>query len=63
MLVAAWTVHRHNGFFIVKEGWEAIQPETAAVAAVAIAGTGAGTAAAWTTCCSPVPISRSYCSG
>src|ERR1700733_15824704 len=22
MLVAAWTVHRHNGFFLVKEGWE-----------------------------------------
>lgn len=22
MLVAAWTVHRKNGFFIVKEGWE-----------------------------------------
>ena len=22
MLVAAWTVHRRNGFFIVKEGWE-----------------------------------------
>ena len=22
MLVAAWTVHRPNGFFIVKEGWE-----------------------------------------
>src|SRR3984885_7056618 len=22
MLVAAWTVHRHNGFFVVKEGWE-----------------------------------------
>ncbi len=22
MFVAAWTVHRHNGFFIVKEGWE-----------------------------------------
>lgn len=22
MLVAAWTVHRGNGFFIVKEGWE-----------------------------------------
>ena len=22
MLVAAWTVHRQNGFFIVKEGWE-----------------------------------------
>jgi putative oxidoreductase len=22
MFVAAWTVHRHNGFFIVKDGWE-----------------------------------------
>lgn len=22
MLVAAWTVHRSNGFFIVSEGWE-----------------------------------------
>ncbi|MGE2730165.1 DoxX family protein [Mycolicibacterium vaccae] len=22
MLVAAWTVHKPNGFFIVKEGWE-----------------------------------------
>ncbi len=22
MVVAAWTVHRANGFFIVKEGWE-----------------------------------------
>lgn len=22
MIVAAWTVHRPNGFFIVKEGWE-----------------------------------------
>lgn len=22
MTVAAWTVHRHNGFFIVKDGWE-----------------------------------------
>ena len=22
MIVAAWTVHRHNGFFIVKSGWE-----------------------------------------
>jgi len=22
MLVAAWTVHRENGFFIVKSGWE-----------------------------------------
>ncbi|RMH74811.1 MAG: DoxX family protein [Actinomyces sp.] len=22
MTVAGWTVHRHNGFFIIKEGWE-----------------------------------------
>lgn len=40
MLVAAWTVHRHNGFFIVKEGWE--YNLVLAVSAVAIAGTGAG---------------------
>ena len=40
MLVAAWTVHRHNGFFIVKEGWE--YNLMLAVAAVAIAGIGAG---------------------
>ena len=40
MLVAAWTVHRHNGFFIVKEGWE--YNLVLAVAAVAIAGTGPG---------------------
>src|ERR1700720_3961737 len=40
MLVAAWTVHRANGFFIVKEGWE--YNLVLAVAAVAIAGTGAG---------------------
>ncbi|BBZ29955.1 doxX subfamily protein [Mycolicibacterium madagascariense] len=40
MLVAAWTVHRHNGFFIVKEGWE--YNLILAVAAVALAGTGAG---------------------
>jgi putative oxidoreductase len=40
MLVAAWTVHRRNGFFIVKEGWE--YNLILAVAAVAIAGTGAG---------------------
>ncbi|MDF3338527.1 DoxX family protein [Mycolicibacterium septicum] len=40
MLVAAWTVHRHNGFFIVKEGWE--YNLVLAVAAVAIAATGAG---------------------
>jgi len=40
MFVAAWTVHRPNGFFIVKEGWE--YNLILAVAAVAIAGTGAG---------------------
>jgi putative oxidoreductase len=40
MLVAAWTVHRHNGFFIVKEGWE--YNLILAVAAVVIATLGAG---------------------
>jgi putative oxidoreductase len=40
MLVAAWTVHRHNGFFIVKEGWE--YNLVLAAAAVALAATGAG---------------------
>jgi putative oxidoreductase len=40
MLVAAWTVHRHNGFFIVKEGWE--YNLVLAAGAVAIATLGAG---------------------
>jgi putative oxidoreductase len=40
MFVAAWTVHRKNGFFIVKEGWE--YNLVLAVAAVAIATVGAG---------------------
>ncbi|WP_099023955.1 DoxX family protein [Mycolicibacterium palauense] len=40
MLVAAWTVHRANGFFIVKEGWE--YNLVLAAAAVALAATGAG---------------------
>jgi len=40
MVVAAWTVHRFNGFFIVKEGWE--YNLILAVAAVALAATGAG---------------------
>jgi putative oxidoreductase len=40
MFVAGWTVHRPNGFFIVKEGWE--YNLILAVAAVALAGTGAG---------------------
>lgn len=40
MFVAAWTVHRPNGFFIVKEGWE--YNLILAVAAVAIATVGVG---------------------
>ncbi len=40
MLVAAWTVHRKNGFFIVKEGWE--YNLVLATAAVAVAATGPG---------------------
>ncbi|MGZ8801762.1 MAG: DoxX family protein [Mycobacterium sp.] len=40
MLVAAWTVHKPNGFFIVKEGWE--YNLVLAVAAVAVATLGAG---------------------
>ncbi len=40
MLVAAWTVHRANGFFIVKEGWE--YNLVLAVSAVAVATLGPG---------------------
>jgi putative oxidoreductase len=40
MFVAAWTVHRPNGFFIVKEGWE--YNLVLAIAAVAVATLGAG---------------------
>jgi putative oxidoreductase len=40
MLVAAWTVHRTNGFFIVKEGWE--YNLVLAVSAVAVATIGPG---------------------
>jgi putative oxidoreductase len=40
MLVAAWTVHRQHGFFIVNSGWE--YNLVLAVTAVAVAGTGAG---------------------
>lgn len=40
MLVAAWTVHRANGFFIVKEGWE--YNLILAVAAVVIPAIGPG---------------------
>jgi len=39
-IVAAWTVHRHSGFFIVKSGWE--YNMVLAVAAVAVAGVGPG---------------------
>lgn len=40
MVVAAWTVHRHNGFFIVAEGWE--YTFVLAVIAIGIATTGPG---------------------
>lgn len=40
MVVAGWTSHRHNGFFIIKEGWEYVM--VLAVVAVAIATIGPG---------------------
>jgi len=40
MFVASWTVHRPNGFFIVKEGWEYCM--VLAVSAVAVATLGPG---------------------
>lgn len=40
MVVAGWTVHRANGFFIVAEGWE--YTFVVALIAVAIAGLGPG---------------------
>jgi putative oxidoreductase len=40
MLVAAWTVHRKNGFFIVGSGWE--YNLVLAVSAVCVATAGAG---------------------
>lgn len=40
MVVAGWTVHRANGFFIVKSGWE--YTFVVALIAVAIAGLGPG---------------------
>jgi putative oxidoreductase len=42
MFVAAWTVHRPNGFFIVKEGWE--YNLVLAAVAVGVATTGPGDA-------------------
>jgi putative oxidoreductase len=41
MLVAAWTVHRENGFFIVGNGWE--YNFILAIVAAGVAVTGAGT--------------------
>ncbi len=41
MIVAAWTSHRKNGFFIVKNGWE--YNMVLAVVAFAVAVTGPGT--------------------
>ncbi len=38
MIVAGWTVHRNNGFFIVSEGWE----YTFIIAAMALAAAGLG---------------------
>lgn len=40
MLVAAWTVHRPHGFFIINEGWEYVM--VLAVGAVAVATVGPG---------------------
>ena len=40
MVVAGWTVHRDNGFFIIKEGWEYIF--VLAVIAMTIATIGPG---------------------
>lgn len=40
MIVAGWTVHRNNGFFIVSEGWE--YTFVVALIALAIAGLGPG---------------------
>ena len=40
MVVAGWTVHRSNGFFIVRDGWE--YTFMVALMAVAVAGLGPG---------------------
>jgi len=40
MFVAAWTVHRKNGFFIVGDGWEYNFVLAAMAVAVAVAGAG-----------------------
>ncbi len=40
MLVAGWTVHRNNGFFILDEGWEYVFIIAVAAAALAVLGPG-----------------------
>jgi putative oxidoreductase len=40
MVVAAWTVHRHNGFFIVKSGWEYNMVLACVAVGVAVIGPG-----------------------
>lgn len=40
MTVATWTVHRHNGFFIISEGWEYTFIIAVAAAALAVLGPG-----------------------
>ena len=59
MLVAAWTVHRNNGFFIVKEGWE--YNLILAVAAVAVGQRSGRASSAWTTLCSVPPAVYDSC--
>ena len=41
MVVAGWTVHRHNGFFILNEGWEYVFIIAVTAAALAVLGPGA----------------------
>jgi len=40
MVVAGWTVHRNNGFFILNEGWEYVFIIAVAATALAILGPG-----------------------
>ncbi len=40
MVVAGWTVHRNNGFFIIKEGWEYVFVLSAAALTIAVLGPG-----------------------
>ena len=40
MVVAGWTVHRNNGFFIIKEGWEYVFVLSDAALAIATLGPG-----------------------